>query len=66
MKQADILAEQKRMTEEPVSRLVLRLALPTTISQLITVLYNTADTYFVSQIGTGAAGAVGVVLPLWE
>ena len=61
MKQVDILAEQKRMTEEPVSRLVLRLALPTTISQLITVLYNTADTYFVSQIGTGAAGAVGVV-----
>jgi len=31
---------------------------------MITVVYNTADTYFVSQIHTSAAAAVGVVFSL--
>ena len=49
------------MTETPVSRLILNLGIPTTISMLITSIYNMADTFFVSQIGTSASGAVGVV-----
>lgn len=49
------------MTETPVARLVSTLAVPTIISMLVSSLYNMADTYFVSRLGTSAAGAVGVV-----
>ena len=51
----------KMMTETPVLRLIWRLAIPTIISMLVSSIYNTADTFFVSQLGTSAAGAVGVV-----
>ena len=54
----------ERMTTRPVGRLILRLAVPTIISMLVTSVYNMADTYFVSQLGTSATGAVGVVFPL--
>ena len=49
------------MLESPVEPLIVRLAIPTTISMLITSIYNMADTYFVSQISTSASGAVGIV-----
>lgn len=54
-------AEYKRMTEAPVFGLVMRLSVPTTVSMLITSVYNLADTYFVSSLGNSATGAVGVV-----
>ena len=62
----EINAESQRdhMLHEPIPKLVVSLAIPTTISQLITTIYNTADTYFVAQIGTSAAAAVGVVFSL--
>ncbi|WP_349823967.1 MATE family efflux transporter [Catenibacterium sp. RTP21428st1_B8_RTP21428_210409] len=44
--------------------LILTLALPTTISMLVTNIYNMADTYFVSTVGTSATGAVGIVFGL--
>lgn len=50
-----------RMTETPVSSLIPQLAVPTIISMLVTSIYNMADTFFVSQIGTSASGAVGVM-----
>ena len=56
--------QYKKMTETPVHKLVLSLGLPTTISMLVTNLYNIADTFFVSQIGTSASGATGVVFAL--
>ncbi len=56
--------QHKRMTGMSVPRLVTSLAIPTTFSQLITVIYNTADTYFVSQIDTSASAAVGVAFAL--
>ena len=37
------------------------MALPAMASTLITTVYNMADTFFVSQIGTSASAAVGVV-----
>ncbi len=66
MKQKILSIEEQhnRMMNTPIPKLVLSLALPTTISQLITVIYNTADTYFVSHIGTSAAAATGVVFSL--
>ena len=52
------------MTETPVSKLILKLGIPTTISMLVTNIYNMADTYFVGTLGTSASGAVGVVFGL--
>ena len=60
-------AEEKKyitMTKTPIPRLVVSLAIPTVLSQLISTIYNTADTYFVSKIGTSATAAVGVVFSL--
>lgn len=48
------------MTTEPVQRLILKLALPTVISMLVTSLYSLTDTYFVGRISTQATAAVGV------
>ena len=47
------------MLEVPVQQVIPRLAVPTIISMLISSIYNMADTYFVSQLGTSASGAVG-------
>ena len=41
-----------RMTETPVSKLIISLGIPTIISMLVTSIYNMADTYFVGTIGT--------------
>jgi putative MATE family efflux protein len=54
----------EKMTTKPVSGLVLSLAGPTVVSMLVSSLYNMADTYFVSQLGTSASGAVGIVFSL--
>ena len=62
---ADVYSSQyDKMTRMPVSRLILRLGIPTTLSMLVTNLYNMADTYFVSGLGTSASGAIGVVFSL--
>ncbi len=54
--------EQRRlMLTEPIGKLLFQKAWPTVIIQLITVIYNTADTYFVAKIDTAASAAVGVV-----
>ena len=59
-------AEQqfRKMTQTPVTKLVLTLSVPTVISMLVSNIYNIADTYFVSSIGTSASGAVGIVFAL--
>ncbi|MBS6645108.1 MAG: MATE family efflux transporter [Clostridiaceae bacterium] len=51
----------QQMIETPVKKLIPQLAIPTIISMLVTSIYNMADTFFVSQIGTSASGAVGVM-----
>lgn len=57
-------AQYEKMTQTPVSKLIVSLAIPTTISMLVTSIYNMADTFFVSQLGTSATGAVGIVFSL--
>ncbi len=54
----------KKMTETPVPKLIVSLAIPTIISMLVSSIYNMADTFFVSKLGTSAAGAVGIVFSL--
>ncbi len=49
------------MTQTPVKKLILTLAVPTIISMLVTGIYNTADTFFVGRISTQATAAVGLV-----
>ena len=57
-------AQYRKMTETPVVKLILELSLPTTVSMLVTNLYNMVDTYFVSCISLSASGAVGIVFGL--
>ncbi len=56
-----------KMTTTPVPKLITQLAVPTIISMLVTGIYNTADTFFVSKIPenpTQATAAVGIVFPM--
>ena len=51
----------KFLTQAPVHKVILTMALPTIISMLVTSLYNMADTFFVSKINTQCTAAVGIV-----
>lgn len=61
-KQPALTAEAQRanMLNAPIPQLVTRMAIPMIVSQMISVIYNTADTYFVSQISTSASAATGI------
>lgn len=50
----------RQMTESPIPRLVLSLAWPSIVSNLVTTIYNLADTFFIGRISTSAEGAIGV------
>ena len=54
----------KKMTETPVSKLIISLGIPTTVSMLITSIYNLADTYFVGELGESAQGAIGILFTM--
>ena len=65
MKMAKATAEQTQqrkllMLNEPVSRVIPKMAIPTIVAFLITSIYSLADTYFVSSLGTNATAAVSV------
>lgn len=53
-------ARRRLLTETPVPQLILKLAVPTILSMLVTALYNAADTFFVGRISTEATAAVGL------
>jgi putative MATE family efflux protein len=53
-----------RMTTDPVEKLILTLAGPSIAIMMIYALYNMADTYFVSMLGTSQVAAVGIAFPL--
>ncbi len=60
---SDILkreAKYRLMTGTPVSRLIVRFAVPTIISMMVTALYNMSDAYFVGNLSTHAVAGVGV------
>ena len=52
------------LTQAPVHRVIVTMAIPTINSMLVTGLYNIADTFFVGKIDTQATAAVGVVFSL--
>ena len=53
-----------KMTTGSVEKLVFSLALPSIAIMIISALYNMADTYFVSSLGTSQVAAVGIAFPL--
>lgn len=52
--------KKQMMLEENVKNVILKMAVPTIVAQLITTIYNLVDTFFVSTLGTNATAAVGV------
>ena len=58
------LTKYEKMTQEPVRKLVCELAAPSIVVMLVLSLYNMADTFFVSSLGTSATAAVGVTFGL--
>ena len=48
------------MLNEPVSKVIPKMAIPTIVAFLISSIYSLADTYFVSSLGTEATAAVSV------
>ena len=58
------VSEKELFETMPVPRAVATLAIPTVISQIVTMIYNLADTFFVGQIGNPyIVAAVSLVSP---
>lgn len=55
------ISQYEKMTATPISSLILKLGIPTTISMLVTSIYNMADTAFVGKLGNSASGATGII-----
>ena len=53
-----------KMINTPVKKLIIKLGIPTTISMLVTSIYNIADTLFVARYNLDASSAVGLIFPL--
>lgn len=53
-----------KMTKEPLARLIISLGIPTTISMLVTNIYNMVDTYFVGTLGESQQAATGILFTL--
>lgn len=51
----------EKMTTSKEGPLIIKMAIPSILTMLITNIYNMADTAFVGQLGTSASGAVGIV-----
>ncbi len=56
--------QHKKMTETPITRLLVSLSLPSVANMLLTSIYNMADTYFVTSLGESAIGGVGIVFSI--
>ena len=53
-------ARRMMMLNEPIHKVIPKMAVPTIVAFLITSIYSLADTYFVSSLGTNATAAVSV------
>ena len=54
------LDRKNLMLNEPIHRVIPKMAVPTIVAFLINSIYSLADTYFVSSLGTNATAAVSV------
>lgn len=53
-----------KMTKTPLTKLIVSLGIPTTISMLVTNIYNMVDTYFVGTLGESQQAATGILFTL--
>jgi len=53
-------ARRLMMLNDPIHRIIPKMAIPTIVAFLINSIYSMADTYFVSSLGTNATAAVSV------
>ena len=53
-------ARRMMLLNDPIPRVIPKMAVPTIVAFLITSIYSLADTYFVSSLGTNATAAVSV------
>ena len=62
MKDKQLQQQNRRlmMLNEPISRVIPKMAIPTIVAFLISSIYSLADTYFVSGLGDSATAAVSV------
>ena len=58
------MTQYDKMTKTPLVKLIVSLGVPTTISMLVTSLYNMADTYFVGTLGESPQAATGILFTL--
>ena len=61
-KNSALQQEQRRnmLLNEPIHKVIPKMAIPTIVAFLINSIYSLADTYFVSSLGTNATAAVSV------
>lgn len=61
------MAQTNKLETEPVGRLILRLAIPTVLAQLVNLLYNIVDRIYVGRIpetGSLSLAGLGVTFPI--
>lgn len=61
---ADSGSHYDKMTKTPLAKLIISLGIPTTISMLVTNIYNMVDTYFVGTLGESPQAATGILFTL--
>lgn len=62
----DSIKKEQLFTSVPVKKAVISLAIPTVIAQLITVIYNMADTFFIGQLNNpNQVAAATLAMPIF-
>lgn len=61
---AEQMTQYDKMAKTPLVKLIISLGIPTTISMLVTSIYNMADTYFVGTLGESQQAATGILFTL--
>ncbi|AZV58080.1 MATE family efflux transporter [Clostridium sp. AWRP] len=54
----------KMMRDEKISKVLLKMGIPTMIGMMVSALYNVVDAYFVGGLGTSQMGAVSITFPI--
>ena len=57
---ADLETKRREMTETPVPRLVVKLAIPSMVSMIVTAFYNLVDAAFIGHLSTEATAGIGI------
>ena len=64
IKKQDETEKRAMMLSGPLGKVIITMSIPSVISMLVSSFYNLIDSYYVSQLGKDAIGAVGLSLSL--